>query len=297
MLAGCGTFTPEIEEFWGSPADASVKVNKISGQVVCELRRAVQQVFADYQNGYLELRSSPGHPAPKVRDLAWFEKWGAQVTLNLNIIENTSISPGVTLNKVLPNAVTPFPVGGNVTTGQSVSTALGGTFTTTATRTDKIGIFYTVKELRYGTPSIDKTCFVGSANADLFLQSDLKLRDWLRAALLPSGANIVDFANNSKNTISHEVKFEIVTSGSVTPSWKLVRVSANSAGTFFGAGRTRSQDLTITVGPIDSGGGGGGGGAAGARAKGRPPQLATAAQNADLAQQIGAAVAQALRTP
>jgi hypothetical protein len=47
-----------------------------------------------------------------------------------------------------------------------------------------------------------------------------------------------------------ELKFVIITSGNVTPTWKLVRVSANTANTpLFSSGRTRTHDLLITVGP------------------------------------------------
>jgi hypothetical protein len=42
--------------------------------------------------------------------ISWFENtWGAQVTLTLNIIENSALTPGVSLNTVLPSAVTTFP--------------------------------------------------------------------------------------------------------------------------------------------------------------------------------------------
>ena len=40
-LTGCGMYVPDIQEFWGTPEDATFKVNKIAGQVVCELRQAV----------------------------------------------------------------------------------------------------------------------------------------------------------------------------------------------------------------------------------------------------------------
>ena len=52
------------------------------------------------------------------------------------------------------------------------------------------------------------------------------------------------------DTISYEIKFIIVSSGNVTPTWKLVRVSANSGSTpFFSTGRTRTHDLIVTIGP------------------------------------------------
>jgi hypothetical protein len=53
----------------------------------------------------------------------------------------------------------------------------------------------------------------------------------------------------AKDTVSLEIKFIIVTSGSVTPTWKLVRISANSGSSpFFNTGRTRTHDLIITLG-------------------------------------------------
>jgi hypothetical protein len=52
------------------------------------------------------------------------------------------------------------------------------------------------------------------------------------------------------DTISIEIKFVIVSSGNVTPTWKLLRVSASSGSApLFGMGRTRTHDLIITIGP------------------------------------------------
>ncbi len=38
------------------------------------------------------------------------------------------------------------------------------------------------------------------------------------------------------DTVSYEIKFIIVSSGNVTPTWKLLRVSANTAGNFLARG-------------------------------------------------------------
>jgi hypothetical protein len=52
------------------------------------------------------------------------------------------------------------------------------------------------------------------------------------------------------DTISIEIKFVIVSNGNVTPTWKLLRVSANTGSApLFGLGRTRTHDLIITIGP------------------------------------------------
>jgi hypothetical protein len=87
FLSGCGLRVPDIQEFWGTPRDTTHKVNKIAAQVVCELRRAVQQVFWDNEHNRVQFVAAPGHPVPRHRDLSWFEKkWSAQVTLSFNIV-------------------------------------------------------------------------------------------------------------------------------------------------------------------------------------------------------------------
>jgi hypothetical protein len=255
-------------------------VIKVAGQVVCELRRAVRRVvITDRPTEFVQTPGAP--PPPPPRDLNWFvNKWAVQVTLNLIIVENTALTPGVSLNNVYRNATTTFPGAAAVTTPQSFSLGLGGTASSTATRNDKLNMFFTVKELLYGAPSIEKPCIPPPTDADVFLQSDLKIYDWLSAALLPYGADIVDYANNStaQNAITHDVKFEIVSSGNINPQWKLVRVTANTSPTLLAAGRDRTQELIITFGPAQKG------------------MLAPAAASSHQATETGAAVGQAIQS-
>ena len=47
-----------------------------------------------------------------------------------------------------------------------------------------------------------------------------------------------------------EIKFIIVSNGNISPTWKLVRVTANNGSApLFATGRTRTHDLIITIGP------------------------------------------------
>jgi hypothetical protein len=81
--------------------------------------------------------------------------------------------------------------------------------------------------------------------------------------------------------ISHEVKFVISSTGTISPSWKLSRVfTVNQSGTFFTAQRNRTSDLTITLGPTNE-------------AKNGP---ALVPADFALSSQIGTAIANALRT-
>jgi uncharacterized membrane protein YgcG len=51
------------------------------------------------------------------------------------------------------------------------------------------------------------------------------------------------------DTLTIEIKFIIVTNGNVTPTWKLLRVSANTTGSLLSLGRIRTHDVIITIGP------------------------------------------------
>src|ERR1039458_7879888 len=271
-LCGCGTFVPEIEEFWGNSNDVAYKVNAVTSQVECELGEAV---------GYLEAYDE-AHPP---RKLEWLSNWVAQVTLTLTILESDALNPGLVLNTPLKNGTIAY--GNNVVTvPQSSSFGLGGALSSAATRTDTITAVYKISDL---AKAQGRSCIPPTPNGTLFIESDLKLKQWLIQAIFPEFMGTVQYpsvssANVKNGFISHEVNFKIVSSGNATPSWKLVRVSANTGNSpFFNADRGRTQDLLITWGPQQQG-----------TPKG-PPALAPAAQNAALAAQIGSAVATAIK--
>jgi hypothetical protein len=301
-LGGCGTYVPEIQEFWGSRSepgvpdgdptvrgDATLLVNKIAGQVACELARAVQQVYLDqkmYAVQYVQRPGEPPPPQPKARNLSWFEKWAVQATLTLTILEQSTLNAGLTTNNILNNATTVF--GKTViTTAQSSALGFGLGGSTAATRTDKLSMFFSVGDLKNGPSALGRTCIPPPQNATLFVQSDLKIYDWLQAALLPNDAGIFSYASNStaQNVIQHDVKFQIVTNGGVTPTWKLVNFTANTSGQFFSLDRDRTQDLLMTFGPAQKN----------PNTDEPEKELSTAAQDAHLAALIGEDVAKALK--
>jgi hypothetical protein len=53
-----------------------------------------------------------------------------------------------------------------------------------------------------------------------------------------------------QDSFTQEIKFIIISTGNITPTWKLIQLSANTANApFFSTGRTRTHDLIITIGP------------------------------------------------
>lgn len=206
---------------------------------------------------------------------------------------------------------------------QSYSFGLGGTLSSTASRTDKYDPYYTVAALLDTKRMPYKVCegpeqdpFVKidfqPAKSSLLVEDDLGIKEWLvgamftnqqipsskedapkdkapcddkaagsltsqRVCLLNKGytpAEITQIVasraspsssssggggssggasggtSQKPDTVSIEIKFVVVTNGNVSPTWKLVRVSANTGSNpLFSAGRTRTHDLIITIGP------------------------------------------------
>jgi hypothetical protein len=202
----------------------------------------------------------------KKTDHLFLDTWGAQIALNLTIEEKSEVSPSVSW---LPNAI--FSLAG----GMDVSAD--------ATRTDIINAYHTIKEIRERKSCTAETRPGGGA---FLLSSDLKLEDLLFDSVTLNDTKQNDLAADVKagplgqNVISHEVKFVVISSGNITPAWKLSRIfSVNSTGAFLSAQRNRTHDLTITLGPTDDTG------------KAPAPQAADVA----LSSQIGIAISNGVR--
>jgi hypothetical protein len=264
-LGSCGTYVPEIQEFPGGPAAGQLFVQAIVQNVTCEVQNAVYNVIA----GDLEDVRNKVNPR---RLTAWFDNWGVQVTLNLTIDEGGGISPSASW-------FPPSPV------GALFNLDAAGVFSSAATRIDKVTSFYTIKELAA------RRCAPGSRPGGLYmLQSDLKLEEWLSDVVMLQGTGVVKLPSDNSgplkaDVITHEVKFVVVSSGTLTPGWQLRRVNVNQGGPLLAAGRTRTHDLTITFGPLDK--------AAAAQGRIAP---SSSASNSHLASEIGLAVSNAIRT-
>jgi hypothetical protein len=261
-LAGCGTTVPEIAEVWDG-ADGTRQLEfEIKKRIFCDLSEAVRYVNDTYS---VDTRQSA---KDKVRRVDFIPKdWGAQVSLSFQVDESTTLNPGIALNSVYSNAISSFP-NGNVTTPQSFSLGLGGTASSTATRIDKFNPYYSIGFLMT-EPTRESVCYPDKdpfvvrkqhpASSSFFvLSNDLHIKEWLDGAmwvnrLIPSSVDAPLSGQVKPDTVSLEIKFIVVSTGNVTPTWKLVRVSANTGNSpLFAANRTRTHDLIITIGPYDT---------------------------------------------
>ena len=274
---------PDIKEVWDAdmppaqangqtiPGTAQIEF-EIKKRVYCELEDAVKYVNANFP-------VSAGPSPDKLKPFARYPlppEWITQISLSLQVDESSSLGPGLTLNTVLPNSVRVFGPGSSVSSSQSSSVGLGGTLSSTATRIDKFdpswSIAYLMQPDTKNSVCLDENDpfkrlgWQPDSSSPFILESDLGIKKWLVGAVITdvllnsqTGSGGSQKASSSSSgggtkpdTISYEIKFIIVSNGNVTPTWKLVKFSANTTGTLFAAGRTRTHDLIITIGPNDS---------------------------------------------
>ena len=227
-FCGCGTYAPNIQEFPGDTVDGELFVQKIVQNINCEITDAVHYVVE--QDKKLALANGGHRTAP------WFDDWGIQTTLALTIDEKGSVNPVVNWLPTSPaNAI--FNLGGS------------GNLSSEANRVDKINSYNTVQQF------LHNQC-VQRPDGAWMLSSDLKLREWLAYVILAANTGEISIPPDANgpwksNVISHQIKFIVSTSGSVTPGWKLTRASINQSGNFLSGSRDRTHDLTITLGPTE----------------------------------------------
>jgi hypothetical protein len=230
-LGGCGARVPELRD-WpnNNEAGAAAMVQAIVHSVRCDLSKAVT-VIVDQDIAAARYRPS------RRTYTDYFNNWGAEVAFTFTIVEKTVVNPtGVWMPPSPVTAV--FTLGGDA----SVSAQ--------ATRVETMNIFYTMKEL-YLPPG--KTCDANEdPSASFLIQNDLKIAELLEFRLISATTgNALTPNSGDKNVLSHQITFQVVTGGGLTPTWQLTRGTINGSGTFLSGSRDRTHDLVITFGPID----------------------------------------------
>jgi hypothetical protein len=233
-LGGCGSYVPALRD-WPNNDErgAAAMINAIVHSVRCELTRAVTKVVTNDVNA-ARLRKSHRAYTDFLND------WGAEVAFTFTIAEKTAVNPtGVWMPPSPASAV--FTLGGDLTVSAE------------ATRVEKLNFFYTVKNL-YGQP-----CDASGEDpsGSFLIKNDLKIGELLDFRTLPAATGNADTpGSGDKNVLSHQITFEVVSSGGLTPSWQLTRATINGSGTFLSGSRDRTHDLVITFGPLDKPSGG-----------------------------------------
>jgi hypothetical protein len=300
LLSGCGTYVPDLQNFYESrdPNAEKLKVQSLIEHVACEVKTAVQQVLIIDQDNVAR-SASVGYK--ESTQLDWLKTWVAQLTFTLTVDEKSQVNPGAAINQVLPNAAATFAHHPAVSTGQMFSVGLAAAYSADATRKETPTLYIPLapstddKSLAEARKSIaDGTFSCKTPDFD----TNFKFMDWLEDVTFGAyvhGGVTGNYSNDlvsaaaakSGGALSHQVTFIIMYSGGVTPTWKLINFTGSTTSPLFGAQRSNTQDVIITLGPPASPPSGGGKGAP----KSAPLALGTAAENTTLAALIGISVA------
>jgi hypothetical protein len=265
-LAGCGLRTPNMQ-LNGQVTDEIIDENAIVNQVQCELRQGVVAALAN-AHGAL------GYPVD------WLANWGAKVTFSLTVDEKGGLNPGFSYTT---------PLATIDKTAQSFTLGLGLNASSDATRKETITFTYAFADLIAANTRLKDRASAPCSNENgVTIHSDLRIGDFLMTkiavASVPGSIASEQYPASPYSALSDEITFVVVGGGNVTPTWKLVRISANSSGTFLNAARSKTNDILMTLGPIQP------------VPEGQPPappQLSSDAQAVHSAGLIGQAVATA----
>jgi len=176
-----------------------------------------------------------------------------------------------------------FLSGTSVTSPQAFSLGFGLQGSGDATRKETIAFNYAFADL-LNEKAIHAPC---DNENGFFMHSDLKIAQFIEdkafIARVPRTVQASAPGSAPFTNFSYEATFVIVYGGSATPSWKLARLSANASSSLLSLVRTKTQDVTITLGKV--------------AAPGAPTAtLSPEAHDAHFAALIGQAVAQAIQS-
>ncbi|MGN8094749.1 hypothetical protein [Methylobacterium sp. 22177] len=231
-VSACGTTLPIMDVRHPDPGDFNDFVQNVVYHVRCELRRALK---ANTLNN------------PK--RLAILKNWSAKIALNLKAMDEGTANPSVT---GIPSTI--FSIGAT------------GSYKADATREMTMTYFLTVQELlaerepdgQLALDPISKLPMPCQSADDGFapIGGDLGIEQTMAAAFTASDNfySLSDVVQGGPfDTISHHVNFTVIAGATVTPTWKFVKITANTSGSFLGANRTTYDDLLITLGPSELG--------------------------------------------
>ena len=234
VVSGCGTYVPNVYSFSSTAKNDRMLVNAITESVQCEISDALNDIIED------DIIAQQQNPA-QGRQAEWLEEWGVQSGLTITIKEQSSINPSIAW---MPTSI--FTIGGGVSRSA------------TATRVDTQNSFATVKQILKKGRCESDTVVAKFSSGSLLIYSDLKIKEWLGTFIVSAATGSVDIPKTpdtplKRNAISHQVKFQIVTSGNVSPKWTLTEANINPSGSFLSVSRDSTHELLVTLGPAKKG--------------------------------------------
>jgi hypothetical protein len=226
-LSGCGLYTPEkglLADDAADPhaADPSSPEGRFESNVV-------QHVKCEIRAGLWRARQLPNSQ--------WLEKLGAQVTLMLVAEDQSTLGPNTSF-------LTPFGLKG----AESFTLGIGASGSANATRTETIQFTYGNGEL-WREAKIDARAGITSCESfqkGVFIESDLKIGQFIYDKA------VVAWYTEPFSQLQFHINFLHSFGGNITPTWKFTRTTVNGTGNLLSATRTDTDDVIITLGPLNT---------------------------------------------
>lgn len=229
LQASCGTTLPVMDMNHQTDAKFKLFVQSIAQHVKCELQRAVA---VEYE---------PSDPNRRI-----LYDWAAKVALTIRARDESALNANLSvLDRLL-----------------EFTFAATGRLEANGTREMTMTYYLPFNELLDNKKIVQshlrtQDCDAGRERSVIEpIAGNLGIHQSLKAALetWDISRTLSDRLEGGPfDTITHHVTFVVIGGGTVTPSWRLVRVSANTAQSFVSATRTRTDELLITIGPTQLG--------------------------------------------
>jgi hypothetical protein len=255
-VGGCGLFVPEKNAFSPDTIDnngistGGKYEDVIVQHIFCEVAHGVALA---YNNLYVVDKGQK-------KKLEWLKAWGTAVTLTLTVQDSDGLNPGVAVSAPFKNVVKTFAPGNAVTLGQSTSVGFGATGSASASRTETIQFTYLNSDLvdharKFPLVQSGEGCRQFQDGA--MIESNLKIWQFIYdKAVVAANGNASASSNPSwwpiYNTFTEDITFTSSLGGSVTPTWKFARISADTSGTTLSATRSNTNEVIITLGPVQT---------------------------------------------
>jgi hypothetical protein len=237
-LGGCGLYVPE---------------KNLVQEEVPEKEKGLISPEGRYENNLIALiKCETGQGLLKAYQafpLPWLKSWGTAVTLTITALEQSSASPGV-------SSINPLGIPSSM---QSFTAVFGATGSANATRTETIQFTYPNTQLmdfaRQNITPGTSDCHQSAHLNGPGIEGDLKIGDFIYDKTV-----VAAFGNATTreptlplyNTFTEEITFVAAFGGNFTPTWKMIRWSADTSANLLSATRTKTNDLIITMGPIQT---------------------------------------------
>ncbi|RVB79837.1 MULTISPECIES: hypothetical protein [unclassified Mesorhizobium] len=240
-LLGCGTTIPNMTTSYPREGDGErLEEVELVQLIKCELHYGVQEALAAFPANQDELSGY---------DVEWLRNWEAKMSLKITVDEKSTLMPGLTYKLPLHTAVSQF----NVPTPQNFSASIGLQASSQGTRSETIGFSYKFADLLKEPELNENSC--KSQIKNKIVLNNLKIPEFIfnKAYVANHTDAVVQRDGESPySTFSDDITFIVTYGGNVTPVWNLLQVTANSTSPLYNSVRTKTHNLTITLGKVGS---------------------------------------------